>query len=257
MIIDAHVHLVERKYDWHGISYQLTLTQLIRTMKDVGIDKAVIFPTYSHTWSLRDQMKENEAIARAAKRHPDKLLGFCRIDPHLKGRAVKELDRCVQELGLIGLKLHPLWPRFLPSEDLALSLVEEASALRIPIFIHCGDDIRSNPLEIEEVVQAFPGVPMILGHSGGSLPATTKAIQVAKRNENVYLETSTVNDPRLVRKMVKEVGASKVFFGSDAPWQDVRYEKAKIKYAGLTETEERLVYGEALSDLLSKSYIAR
>ena len=48
---------------------------------------------------------ENDFTAREAAKYPGRFFSFLSIHP-LKKYAIAEIDRCVNQLGLQGLKLH-------------------------------------------------------------------------------------------------------------------------------------------------------
>ena len=48
---------------------------------------------------------ENDFVAAEVARHPDRLLGFCGINPVVEG-AADEIDRCLGLPGMVGVKLH-------------------------------------------------------------------------------------------------------------------------------------------------------
>lgn len=49
----------------------------------------------------------NEYVAAYVARHPEKLIGFCSVDP-LDPDALDQFEYAVRELGLRGLKLGPI-----------------------------------------------------------------------------------------------------------------------------------------------------
>ncbi len=85
--------------------YRLGVEELLTTMGSNGIDRGVIAPVQPKTYHLEPQ---NDAVAVAQMRYPDRFIGFCRVDPRQGEDAVTELRRCVLRLGLRGLLLHPM-----------------------------------------------------------------------------------------------------------------------------------------------------
>jgi uncharacterized protein len=80
----------------------------------------------------------NDYVAEAVRNYPDVFIGFASVDPW-KGRlAVAELERAVKELGLKGLKLHPIVQAFFLNDRRFYPLWETCSALKIPLLIHTG-----------------------------------------------------------------------------------------------------------------------
>ena len=160
MIIDAHVHIgkccswasyqawnfdtPQGKTDYYSPEIHL------EKMDKLKIDKAVI-----QTAMGKDTTPGNEDIAKIVKRYPDRFVGMAVIDP-LKEGAVEELTRCVRELGLKALKLHPLMHGFLAYYPPVHPLVERAIELKIPIMVHSGTAPHSQPLQIAMLADMFP-----------------------------------------------------------------------------------------------------
>src|SRR5919108_682533 len=80
----------------------------------------------------------NDDIAAAVQRHPDVLIGFGSVDPNRGEAAIRETRRCVEELGLRGMKFHPNVQAFCPNDPRFHPLWETCSALKIPLVFHTG-----------------------------------------------------------------------------------------------------------------------
>jgi hypothetical protein len=133
-----------------------------------------------------------------------------------------------------------------PSSANTLKLVAVAAGLGLPILFHTGDDPFSHPLQIERVAKACPEAIIILGHMGGFF-YVEEAIRVAKRNRNVYLESSVMPYPSLIQNAVRSLGAERVFFGSDAPGVHSRIEIQKILSSAISPAEKK--------EILTKSFL--
>ena len=59
-------------------------------------------------WHTRpDDIKHcNDTVAVAMKRHPKIIKGMAFINPGYTREALDEIDRCINELGMIGVKLY-------------------------------------------------------------------------------------------------------------------------------------------------------
>jgi len=250
MIVDAHVHL-GKSYSWASYKSYIFDTPLgpreefsaelfSEIMRNLKIDIAVIMTT-KQAASSRDNTKENEEIAAIARKYPDKFVGMSLINP-LGEDAVEELERHVKELGIKALKLHPYaqcYSLILPSVH---ALVEKAAKLKVPVMVHSGTAPHTTPLQIATLADTFPDATVILAHAGLSETYAADARFAAKRYENVYLETSCL-PAGYVGMAIKEVGASKVMFGSDSPWNITETELAKIEALKLPDEDRSLVLG--------------
>jgi predicted TIM-barrel fold metal-dependent hydrolase len=90
---------------------------------------------------------------------------------------------------------------------------------------------------------------LILGHMGGYFHVD-EALAVAERHPNVLLETSGMPYPAKIREAVDRVGAERVLFASDGPGCQPYLEVQKVRMAGLSTAEMRLVFHDNIARLL-------
>jgi len=213
LIIDAHNHIGRRK------GYEFPAEDLIGQMDEARIDKAVVF-------SFPERI-DNGYIAASVSRFPDRLIGFCMVNPWDDG-AEDELRRCILDLGLCGLKLHPVKHGYSLDDHIILDpVLSICREYRIPVIVHGAANILSCPNMLEDLALAFPDVTFIMAHSG-QMYETRAAIGVAKRTPNVFLETSTVF-AKTIGSQLKQLGPEKIIMGTDAPKGDFVLELEKIK----------------------------
>ncbi|HYB04291.1 MAG TPA: amidohydrolase family protein, partial [Nitrososphaerales archaeon] len=179
------------------------------------------------------------------------FIGFLRLNPN-EPDAETLLARLASEKRIFGMKLNPMTTGVLPSSDNALKLVAASAELDLPILFHSGDDPFSNPLQIECAAMASPEASIILGHMGGFF-YVEEAVRVAKRQRNVFLETSVMPYPEMIRSAVKALGSRRVFFGSDAPGVHSRIEIQKIRASGISKDEQREVLSSSFLELLNQA----
>jgi hypothetical protein len=107
MIVDADVHISPTLERGISIGYE----ELVRRMDRAGVDKALAWlqPPYRRETDLA-----NAYVYEAAKRHPDRILGFGWADPNLGvGEAKDTVRRCIYDYGFYGVKLNGAqtsWP---------------------------------------------------------------------------------------------------------------------------------------------------
>src|SRR3712207_6261013 len=143
--------------------YQLKAEELLSSMDANGIDKSVVVPVQPKTYRLEPQ---NEAIAVAQARYPDRFIAFCRVDPRQGEDAIIELQRCVLQLGLKGLMLHPMEEGYTINEGHAVRLVKEAGSLGVPTIIAAGYPWVAHALQIRSVAEQAEEATIIMSHGG-------------------------------------------------------------------------------------------
>ncbi len=241
MIIDAHAHIGEAPY------CRQTANDLLTAMDANSVDRAVICPMGAHL--VVHNKVGNELIASCVREHPDRFIGFATVNPWYGPAALAEIDRAVDRLGLVGLKLHPSLQGFEADEDLVFPVIERAIARGLPIYIHSGTPVFSLPLQILELATRYPEGTFILGHMGGADFYVDVPLSFP-RARNVWLETSLTCHSGYVGEAVHTIGADRILFGSDSPTSEIASERCKIRVLGLPEEEEAQILGENTRKLL-------
>lgn len=100
------------------------------------------------------------------------MVGFAAINPYPGSQTVEELKRYVNDLGLKGVKMHPMAQGYriyrAYHDELVGPVVKEATKLKVPLIIHNGFSVFSQTLHVALLVEAFPKVPIIMGHFGAA-----------------------------------------------------------------------------------------
>jgi predicted TIM-barrel fold metal-dependent hydrolase len=117
--------------------------------------------------------------------------------------------------GAVGLKVHPAfdnYPADTPALDPYLRVADEAG---VPVTVHSGPG-PADPDLIRRLAERFPAVRFVLYHTFlGPPEGRRRASRHARDLPNIYLETSWCRSTE-VERLVREVGADRVLFGSDA-----------------------------------------
>jgi predicted TIM-barrel fold metal-dependent hydrolase len=155
------------------------------------VDKAIVFGIAS-----RDEESPNDATAAFVRAYPEKLIGFLSIHP-LDPHCIEEMERCVSDLGLRGLKLGPNYQNFDPLCEAAFEVYRHAERLGLPIVFHTGtspvqmaDLDYAHPRHFDRVAIAFPDLRMVLAHMAHPWQATT--IAVIRKHPHVYADISAL-----------------------------------------------------------------
>jgi uncharacterized protein len=168
----------------------------------------------------------NDEVAAWVQEHPDRFAGLAAVDLNRPMEAVRELRRCITELGFNGLRVVPwLWDAP-PTDRRYYPLLAACVELGVPFFTQVG---HTGPLRasetgrpipyIDQVALDFPELVIIGGHIG--YPWTEEMVAVARKHENVYIDTSAYTarryPPELLSYMKSRSGRRKVLFGTNYP----------------------------------------
>jgi hypothetical protein len=218
-------------------------------MDQAGVAKAAISGYLNAPGPNPDSLTN---IAKAVESYPDRLIGYARLDPWFDEDCIRTLENAVTQLGILGVKLHPAHYTLFPFGPSTVKLVRRAGELRLPVLLHCGDEVMCLPFQIDRMAEQCPETTIILAHIGGYFYGEA-ALRVAERRSNVLVDTSEMPFPYRICQAVDRLGAEKVLFGSDAPCCDIRLEIQKVKLAGLTAEQEGLVMYKNFAALMNIS----
>ena len=140
-------------------------------------------------------------------------------------QAVREIRRCVKELGFKAIRVLPWLWELPPTHALFYPVYAECCELGVPFCTQVGHTGPLKPSEfgrpipyIDQVALDFPELVIVGGHIG--YPWTEEMIAVCTKHENVYIDTSAYTVKRypenLVRYLAKH-GRTKVLFGTNWP----------------------------------------
>jgi len=230
MIIDAHAHL---GYDY-AYEEDFSLEDLLGNMEKNKIDISVVQP--GTAFDSKIVIAQHNAIGALSKDMPGRIFGMANPNPHLPSRLYRgELERCVSDLGFVGVKLNPPAHAVNPTQSAGKRVFETASDLRIPVMVHTGSGIPwSLPSTLIPIARDFPNLSIVLAHSGSNIFASEAAL-AARLCPNIYLETSWLPG-FIIYEFCKTLGADRIMFGSDHG-DNVATELTKFGSIGLADEE--------------------
>ena len=138
----------------------------------------------------------NEDVLRAAKAHPDRLIGSIYLDPrdpHWRDTLERyhgEGFRCVKMFPPVG---------FYPDEPQFLQVFDEINHVGLPVLCHVGltglgpttSSKHARPIYLDALLRRFPETRFVMAHWGG-LGTWAEAWALMKANPNVFLDTSGI-----------------------------------------------------------------
>jgi hypothetical protein len=168
----------------------------------------------------------NDEVAGWVAQHPGRFAGIAAVNLAKPMAAVRELRRCVEELRFKGLRVVPWLWEAPPTDRRYYPLYAACVELGIPFCTQVGHTGPMRPSEtgrpipyIDQVALDFPELVIVGGHIG--YPWTEEMVAVARKHENVFIDTSAYTAKRypaeLVRYMTSRGGRRKVMFGTNYP----------------------------------------
>lgn len=295
MTYDVHAHCVPPSFrDWletsgpgHGLEFLETdrgtrvrfagrftsgflrdsvsdLDQRLTDMDRMGIDVQLLagwvdFTAYDLPASsgMALSQVQNDSLAEEAAKHPARLLPVATLPLQDPAAAVKELDRAMSDLGMVGIQiattvgddwldragLDPVWEA---AEDLGAFVVLHPMAPLTGVVMdrYFMDNAVGRPAEttialaglvLSGVFERHPRLQMCAVHGGGFLPyqigrldrahevmPALAATEIERRPSEylagLYVDT-VVHNPAALRFLIDTLGADHVLVGTDYPFE--------------------------------------
>ncbi len=199
---------------------EIPVSMTIAAMDAAGVKKSLIC-----AWQAphRD-MISNDEVAGFVAEYPDRFVGVGSVDISKPMEAVREIRRCVEELGFKAIRVIPWLCERAPTDRLFYPVYVACCEMNVPFCTqigHTGPLMPSEvgrPIYLDQIAIDFPELTIVGGHIG--YPWTDEAIAVATKHENVYIDTSAYTVRRYPQALVdylKTNGGHKVLFGSNYP----------------------------------------
>lgn len=180
-------------------------------------------------------------VAQAVKTYPDRLIGYATVNPNRPQEIEPELDRCFEPLGMKAIKLHPTFHRHSIEGASYRKVFGYAEKRRIPILSH--DWGRAAFLEQSST--EFQAVKFIIAHTGFWDGRTELSYAgVLQRRPNVFIDLVYSNIfYDALERMVAEIGAEKILWGSDFPLHDLAFQLGRVLFAKIDDASKQKILG--------------
>jgi predicted TIM-barrel fold metal-dependent hydrolase len=189
----------------------------------------------------------NDEVADWVQTHPGRFAGLATANLDRPMAAVRDLRRRVDE-GFVGLRVVPWLWNAPPTDRRYYPLFAQCVESGIRFCTQVGHTGPLKPSEtgrpipyIDQVALDFPELLIVCGHVG--YPWTEEMVAVARKHENVYIDTSAYTIKRLpeelIRFMKTGTGQRKVLFGTNYPMISHEHALAGLDDLGLSDEARR------------------
>ena len=244
MIIDFHTHIFppqikKNRSDYidsdpsFAILYSqpdsklATADELIASMDKDGIDISVIA---NYSWTTHELCVEtNDYILESIARYPQRLTGFCSIQPQSFEAALDEIERCAKG-GAKGIgEMRPdIQLLDLGDEEVVKPFVEALRKYKLILLTHASEPVGHEypgkgavtPELLYPFITSYPDLTIVCAHWGGGLPFYALMPEVKQAMSNVFFDTAAspfLYTPQVYSQVIQLVGADKILFGTDYP----------------------------------------
>ena len=192
----------------------------LQAMDAAGVDRMLTSAWYAPGRTLIS----NDEVAEFVADSNGRLVGVGSADINEPMQAVREIRRCVEDLGFKAIRVLPWLYDLPPTHRRFYPVYATCCELGVPFCTqigHTGPLMPSDvgrPMLLDRVALDFPELVIVGGHIGH--PWTDEAVAVATKHENVYIDTSAYTIERYPPALVdylRRHGRRKVLFGTNYP----------------------------------------
>jgi predicted TIM-barrel fold metal-dependent hydrolase len=193
---------------------------VLALMDHHGIDKALI--------GMGDVGRDRQRpqVLRALDQHGDRFLGSLHVDPNRGMKAVRGLQRAVEEYGVVAATSFPAgYNPQVPIDDRRFyPLYSKCVELDIPMFVTAGVPGPRVPMLcqhvelLDQVMYDFPDLKVVMRH--GAEPWQELAVKLMLKWPNLYYSTSAFAPryyPKAIIDYANTRGADKVLYAGYFP----------------------------------------
>ena len=313
--IDIHAHVTPQSYmkamregrDWHGLpprdrdimpQLEWTPEQRIRDMDSLGVDVQVASTGAQFYFYGRDgreisamHRECNDEVHQMTVDHPDRFKGLAQIPMQDVDLAIAELDRCVNQLGMVGAMIDDKVNGKTFDEPEFLPLWKAAEQMGAVFLIHQGGGTLVSPrtrsyhlpntignlvdravtfasFVMGGVMDACPDLKICLAHGGGyacfGVGRMDRSWDVGRLPQipqppsaylsRFYYDCLTHSESAL-RMLIDMAGIDKVVFGTDWPF-DMQIDwpvSWVLSLESLTQDEKEAILWKNMEKLLGVS----
>lgn len=244
MIIDFHTHVFPPRMKENRSQYVdsdpgfaliysdkkaklATAEELIDSMDRDGVDISVIV---NYGWTTHELCVEtNDYILESIARYPQRLVGFCAVQPQSREAAIAEIERCASggAKGIGELRPDMQLLDFMDDEVIqpfAETLIKHKLILLTHTSEPVGHEYPGKGVVTPEIlypfIAGFPDLTIVCAHWGGGLPFYALMPEVKQTMKNVYFDTAAspfLYSPEIYSRVSRLAGADRILFGSDYP----------------------------------------
>lgn len=258
-VVDVHTHVFPTGVAARAVGslvesgglrpfYDGTVEGLLEAMDSAGVTVSVLQPVATRPEQVEGINDWTSSLAS------ERLVPFGAMHPRHPDPE-DEIER-MAALGIRGIKLHPEFQDFDPTDPGMRRVYRAAARHGLVILFHAGEDpnfetTRGVPTAFKRVLADHTDLTVILAHLGGY--RVWDEVTEHLLGERVYLDTAYTFGhlpAELFREIVRGHGTDRVLFGSDGPWTDPRVELDGLASLGLSGDELESILWRNAAELL-------
>lgn len=249
-IWDLHCHLSGIP----GRTPDELMAALVARADRMGIERLIVFMGYPMAMypSADELRRQNDQVLQALSHWHHRAFGFAYVSPNHVEASLREIDRCIRDGPMVGIKL---WVARRCNDPAIDPIIRRAAELRAAIFQHTWIKVGGNhpgesrPEDLVALAARHPTIPLICGHTGGDWE---RGIRTVRATPNISIDLAG-SDPTagFVEMAVRELGPCRILYGSDVGGRGFASQLAKVRSAAISPADRRAILGDNLRAMLT------
>ncbi len=229
------------------------MATLLEAADRMGVARLCVYMgmNWSYDPSPEDLRQQNDEVLQALEHWNDRCFGFVYLSPKHVEASLDELERCVANGPMVGVKL---WVAEHCNQASLDAIVTRATELQAVIFQHTWIKITGNlpgestPMDLAELAARHPEAKLICGHTGGDWE---QGIRAVRKFPNVCVDLGG-GDPAsgFTEMALRELGPERIIYGSDVGGRSFSSQLAKVFGVEMPKDARRLMLAGNLKRLL-------
>jgi predicted TIM-barrel fold metal-dependent hydrolase len=232
--------------------------KLVTKLKGAGISEAWAgsFDALLH----KNLGAVNESLADECRKHGHgALLPFGTVNPKLPDWQEETL-RCQEKHEMLGLRLFPNYHGYKLNDPDFLKLLAEAESrgLIVQVAMSMEDERMQHSLvrvpnvdpgPLAEIAQRFPKLKLVLLNWFRSVKGET--LTKLGKNQRIWFDIAMVEEVGGISKLLREIPADRIVFGSHAPFYYLESALLKLKESALNRKQTNLIERGSAAQILA------
>ena len=240
-VVDSHAHTGSLGGGWCIPESHYDLSEyfaaFVKFMDRNGVAKIV---DASERALMGDSLKWNAEAERCAAKYPGRFNGWFSYNANYSENFTEEtMDGFFRRGYFAGIKLLPSYQKVPVTDSRYDSAYRYADKHHLPVLCHTWGDKYDAPCMFKSVLPKYPGMRLIIGHSGGSeLKDRLDAEAMLREFPNVYLDSCAIFCcERPWHLAIQEFGNGRMTLGSDAGPHNESFELSNVLSLPLPDKE--------------------
>jgi len=223
------------KYLGTKLGYGKTDEEMAQVLRDADVKAIVVIPTSNITDDMGKVRELNDRSAQFQKDYSDVILGiWCSVNPQFGYKGLREVERCIKDLGFVGYYMMSLAAGIPANDKLMYHFYDLCSEAGVPVRWNIGHTAGGagtpggggyhlgfeKPIPyLDDVAADFPNLTLISAHC--AWPWQDEMISILLHKGNVYAENhgwAAKHVPAEIKREIRGRLQDKYMFASDYPF---------------------------------------